>query len=114
MLTMQVVYDVFLQIRVAKLLLLGLCRLLLLLLPCLHGLAPYTTTQQPHSRFNAHSLGHMSQAHALPVCFTFALLHLAFTLRSPDSLGPSNCLPGYRVCVVFTAWPINWWITGSV
>ena len=44
MLTMQVVYDVLLQIRIAKLLLLGLCQLLLLLLPCLHGLAPCTTT----------------------------------------------------------------------
>lgn len=41
---MQVIYDVFLQIRIAKLLLLGLCRLLLLLPPCLHGLAPYNPT----------------------------------------------------------------------
>ncbi len=33
MLTVQVVHDILLQIRIAKLLLLGLCQLLLLLLP---------------------------------------------------------------------------------
>ncbi len=74
---------------------------------------PPAPPQHPHSLLNAHSLGYMLQADAFPVCLTFARMYLAFMLLSLDSFGPSNCLPGYRVYVMFTAWPVIWWMTSS-
>lgn len=83
LLTMQVVYDVFLQIRIAKLVLLRLCRPLLLLLPCLHGLGPCI----PHN-----SLTHSSMHTALVTChkqmhaqFADFCVHLAFTQGNLES-----------------------------